>query len=200
MLPLDIASSLGHWGQNLLYVITGIGFGFALERAGFGDSRNLAAQFYLKDMRVMKVMFTAIITAMLLVFLADAVGVLDYRAMFINPTYLWSGVLGGFIFGFGFVIGGYCPGTALVSMATLKLDGMFFVLGLAIGMIVFGETIDYYRTFWETSGFYGDLTLPQALGLSAGPVVLGVVIMALGMFAGAEKIEAFFAAREGGKQ
>lgn len=197
MLPLDLATSLGHWWQNLFYVITGIAFGFALERAGFGDSRNLAAQFYLKDMRVMKVMFTAIVTTMLLVFLSSAVGILDYRALFINPTYLWSSIIGGVIFGFGFVIGGYCPGTALVSLSTLKLDGVFFVAGLGIGMVIFGETIDYYRTFWETAGFYGDLTLPEALGLPTGVVVLGVVFMALGMFAGAEKVEAYFASREG---
>lgn len=200
MLPLDIGTSLGHWWQNLFYVITGIAFGFALERAGFGDSRNLAAQFYLKDMRVMKVMFTAIITAMLLVFLSSAIGILDFRAMFINPTYLWSEILGGIIFGFGFVIGGYCPGTALVSLSTLKLDGLFFVIGLGIGMIIFGETVDSYRNFYETSGFYGELTLPEALGLPTGVVVLGVVFMALGMFAGAEKIEAYFAAREGGSK
>lgn len=198
MAPLDIAGSLGHWWQNLFYIITGIGFGIALERAGFGDSRNLAAQFYLKDMRVLKVMFTAIITAMLLIFWASAFGLLDYKALFIPPTYMWPGIVGGIIFGFGFVIGGYCPGTSIVSMATLKLDGLFFVLGLGIGMIIFGETIGSFKVFWETSGFYGEVTLMDAFHLSAGVVVFGVVLMALGMFWGAEKIEAYFASKEKG--
>ncbi len=196
MAPFDVAGSLGHTGMNILYVVTGILFGFALERAGFGNSKNLAAQFYFKDMRVLKVMFTAIITAMLLTFWASALGILDYSRLFISTTYLWPGIIGGVIFGFGFVIGGYCPGTALVSMSTLKVDGFFFVGGLALGMTVFGETIDSYRAFWDTSGKYGEITLPQVFGLPSGVVVLGVVVMALGMFWAAEKTEAFFASAE----
>ena len=193
MLPLDIGTSLGHGWQNLFYVITGIGFGFALERAGFGNSRNLAAQFYLKNMLVFKVMFTAIITAMLLIFWFSAFGLLDYEALFINPTYLWPGIVGGLIFGAGFVIGGYCPGTALVSMSTLKIDGLFFVLGLGVGMFIFGESIDQFRLFWETSGFYGEVSLQDAFHIPAGLMVFLVVVMALGMFWGAEKVETFFA-------
>ncbi|MGD2270254.1 MAG: hypothetical protein PVI06_07640, partial [Desulfobacterales bacterium] len=99
------------------------------------------------------------------------------------------------IFGFGFVVGGYCPGTALVSMSTLKLDGLFFVVGLGLGMFAFGETIDIFKIFWDTSGFYGELTLQDLLGVSNAIVVFCAVVMALGMFWGAEKIEAFFASK-----
>jgi len=202
MMPLDLNALVGHTGQNLFYVLTGIGFGFALEQAGFGNARNLAAQFYLKDMRVLKVMFSAIVTAMLLLYWAGALGWVEVERVFVNPTHLWPGILGGFIFGVGFVIGGYCPGTALVSLSTLKLDGLFFVLGLGAGMFVFGETIDGWRAFWDRSGFYGEVTLMQVFGLPAGVVVLAVVLMALGMFFGAEKIEAYFARRdaEGGRR
>jgi len=170
-----------------------MGFGFALEQAGFGDSRKLSAQFYLRDMRVLKVMFTAIVTAMLLIFWSDALGLLDYKRLFINPTYLWPGIVGGIIFGIGFVVGGYCPGTAIVSMSTLKLDGLFFVFGLCLGMIGFGETIGWYSAFWETSGFYGEVNLPDLLGVKNGIVVFAVVVMALGMFWVAEKVEAYLA-------
>jgi len=83
-------------------------------------------------------------------------------------------------------------------MSTLKLDGLFFVAGLAIGMLAFGETVPVFRTFWETSGYYGEITLPQWLRLPTGAVVMGVVVMALGMFVAAERVEAFFAARSGG--
>ncbi|MBW2623418.1 MAG: YeeE/YedE family protein [Deltaproteobacteria bacterium] len=200
MTPFDIGTSLGHGWLNFFYVITGIGFGFALEQAGFGNSRNLAAQFYLKDMRVFKVLFTAIITAMLLIFWFSAFGLLEYEALYINPTYLWSGILGGLIFGAGFVIGGYCPGTALVSMSTFKIDGLFFVLGLGLGMFFFGETIDGFRLFWETSGFYGEVTLQDVFHIQAGLMVFLIVIMALGMFWGAEKVEAFFSNRVSGGQ
>ncbi len=199
MSPLDISASLGHVWQNVFYVLTGVAFGFALERAGFGNARNLAAQFYLKDMRVLKVMFTAIITAMLLIFWANLFGLLDARALFINPTHLWPGILGGLIFGIGFVVGGYCPGTALVSLATLKIDGMLFVLGLAIGMFLFGESIDAMRVFWDTAGNFGELTLPEVLGLGTEWVVFAVVLMALAMFWGAERVEQYFARKNKGE-
>jgi len=193
MAPLDLNTLIGHFGQNLFYILTGIGFGFALERAGFGDSRNLAAQFYFRDMRVFKVMFTAIVTAMLLVFWSSALGLLDYSQLFVNPTFLWPGIVGGLIFGMGFVIGGYCPGTAIVSMATLKLDGLFFVAGLAIGMVFFGETIPFFQVFWETSGAYGTVTLPEFFHMPTGVIVVGVVVMALSAFWVAEKVEAYLA-------
>lgn len=197
MFPLNI-DILGHYGINALYVLTGFFFGFMLEQAGFGNSRNLAAQFYLRDMRVLKVMFTAIITAMLLIFAADALGWVRPGALNINPTHLWPGIVGGFIFGAGFVIGGYCPGTAIVSMATLKLDGLFFVVGLLVGATVFGETVSSFQAFFDSSGNYGEVTLPQFLGLNPGLVVFLVVLMALSMFWVAERVEAYFAARDRG--
>jgi hypothetical protein len=89
-----------------------------LETAGFGNSKKLAAQFYFKDLTVFKVMFTAIIVAMVLVFLATGLGLLDYNLIWVNPTYLWPGIVGGLIMGVGFIVGGFCPGTSLVALAT----------------------------------------------------------------------------------
>ncbi len=189
MFPLELSQLVGSWGESLLYVVTGIAFGFSLERAGFGNANNLAAQFYFRDMRVLKVMFTAIVTAMLLILWFSALGGLDARALFINPTHLWPGIVGGLIFGVGFVIGGYCPGTALVSMATFKMDGLFFVLGLGLGMFIFGETIHSFQNFWDNSGNLGEVTLMDWLGIGSGLTALLVVLMALFMFWGAEKIE-----------
>ena len=107
----------------LVTLAVGFCFGFVLERAGFGNARNLAAQFYLYDMRVLKVMFTAIVTAMLLIFAAAAFGVLDFGALEVPATYLGPAIVGGLLLGVGFILGGYCPGTSLVSMSTLKIDG-----------------------------------------------------------------------------
>jgi hypothetical protein len=194
MLPLDL-SGLGRAGIDLAYVVTGFCFGFVLEQAGFGNARNLAAQFYLRDMRVLKVMFTAIVTAMLLLFGADVMGLLKPGALYINPTHLWPGIVGGIVFGVGFVIGGYCPGTSIVSLATLKLDGLCFVVGMVLGMVCFGETVSRFRAFFETSGNLGELTLAQVFGVPQGLVVVLVVAMALGMFWAAERIEAYFATR-----
>jgi len=96
---------------------------------------------------------------------------------------LWPGIVGGLIMGVGFIIGGYCPGTSLVSMATLKVDGTFFVLGVVTGVLIFGDTVAYFNDFWH-SGSMGRFTLPELFGLDTGVVVVMLVLMALAMFWG----------------
>jgi rhodanese-related sulfurtransferase len=185
--------TFGHTTSTIVTLVIGFFFGFVLERAGFGNSRNLAAQFYLYDMRVLKVMFTAIVTAMVLIFFASALGLVDFDRVWVPPTYIWSGVLGGFILGIGFIIGGYCPGTSLVAVSTLKIDGMFYVGGVLFGVMVFGETSPAFWEFFNHSGEAGRITLFGLLGVDAGVVVVGVVLMAVGAFAFAEVMERVFA-------
>ena len=185
MAPFDLVALFGTAGSYLIYLAIGFAFGFILESSGFGDSRLLAAQFYFRELRVLKVMFTAIVVAMLLVFWSTALGWLDYDQLWVNPTYLWPGIVGGLIMGVGFIIGGYCPGTSLVSAVTLKVDGMFFLLGNVTGIIIFGETVEFINSFWN-SGYLGVFTLPELLRLDTGVVVMLVTCMALAMFAGFE--------------
>ena len=187
--PLPLADLLGHWGSYGVYVVIGIAFGMALESAGFGNSKLLAAQFYFKDMRVFKVMFTAIIVAMTLVFLSSSIGLLDYNLIWVPPTYLWPGIVGGVIMGVGFIIGGFCPGTSLVGMVTGKIDAMVFVAGVLTGILLFGETVGNFDVFFESS-YMGRFTLPELFNVSYGAIVLGIVVMALVLFAVAEKVEA----------
>ncbi|MEJ2401890.1 MAG: YeeE/YedE thiosulfate transporter family protein [Xanthomonadales bacterium] len=187
--PLPLTDLLGHYGAYVVYLLIGMAFGAVLESAGFGNSKKLAAQFYFKDLTVFKVMFTAIIVAMTLIFLASAAGLLDYNLIWVPPTYLWPGIVGGLIMGVGFIVGGFCPGTSLVAMATGKVDGLFFVLGVLTGIFLFGETVSQFALFFDSS-FMGRFTLPELFGVSYGVVVLAVVVMALLMFWGAEKIEA----------
>jgi rhodanese-related sulfurtransferase len=189
--PLPLSEILGHWGAYVVFLLIGFSFGFVLELAGFGNSRKLAAQFYFQDMTVLKVMFSAIVVAMVLIFGATAVGLLDFNLLWVNPTYLWPGIVGGLIMGAGFIIGGFCPGTSLVGAATLKLDAIAFALGVGFGIILFGESVSYFNVFWNSS-YLGRLTIPQWLGLPAGVVVLLIVLMALFMFWGAERLERIF--------
>ena len=185
MAPFDLIALFGTGGSYLVYLAIGFAFGFILESSGFGDSRLLAAQFYFRELRVLKVMFTAIVVAMILIFWSTALGWLDYDEIWIKPTYLWPGIAGGLIMGVGFILGGYCPGTSLVSMATLKLDGVFFFLGHITGVIIFGETVEFISTFWN-SGYLGFFTLPELFNIETGVVVFLVTCMALAMFAGFE--------------
>ncbi len=193
--PLPLSELLGHYGAYVIFLLIGFFFGYVLEIAGFGNSRKLAAQFYFKDMTVLKVMFTAIIVAMVLIFGASAVGLLDYNLIWVNPTYLWPGIVGGLIMGAGFIIGGFCPGTSLVAAATAKIDGIFFVLGVLFGIFLFGETVGSFEPFWNSS-YLGRFTLPEWLGLNTGIVVLLVVLMALFMFWGSEQLERIFGGKD----
>ena len=92
----------GLFGDDVSLVIAfiiGIGFGFFLERAGFGSSKKLAAQFYFTDLTVFKVMFTAIITAMVGVYYLSVVGFVDLSLIYLTPTFLLPQVVGGVILG-----------------------------------------------------------------------------------------------------
>ncbi len=189
MAPFPIDAILGKFGAYLIYLLIGVGFGSVLEMAGFAHSPKLAAQFYLKDMTVLKVMFTAIIVAMTLIFLSSGLMLLDFDKLWVNPTYLWPGIIGGLIMGVGFIIGGFCPGTSLVALATLRVDGFFFVLGATTGIFIFGETVSNYTGFW-TSSYLGRIILPEVFHVHTGVIVLLVILMALFMFKGGEMLEA----------
>ena len=115
-LPQLQATSASNPWSYVVFLVIGFAFGYVLEIAGFGNSRKLAAQFYFTEMTVLKVMFGAIITAMVLIFVSVGLGWLNYSQVYVNTTYLWPMLLGGLIMGVGFVIGGFCPGTSLVGI------------------------------------------------------------------------------------
>jgi len=174
----------------------GIGFGFFLERAGFGSARKLTAQFYFKDLAVFKVMFTAIVTALLGLFYLSWAGVVDLSLVYFGPTWLLPQIAGGLMLGVGFVIGGYCPGTSMVALATGKVDAVFFVLGVTAGIFVFGEAYPAIQGLVNATPM-GEITLPQLFGLRYGVVVFLVVLMALAGFWGAGAWERRLARRAG---
>lgn len=184
----------GYFNDDISLVVAfiiGIGFGFFLERAGFGGARKLAAQFYLNDLTVFKVMFTAIVTAMIGVFYLSVLGVVDLTLVYVSPTYIVPQTVGGLLLGIGFVVGGYCPGTSCVAVSTGRLDGIVYLLGILAGIFVFGEAFDLIEGFyWSTD--LGTLTIPQVLNLPYGLVVFAVVLMALGGFMAAEWAEKKF--------
>ncbi len=194
--PLQLETLVGKPLMFVVFGLIGFLFGFVLESAGFGNSKKLAAQFYFKELTVLKVMFGAIVTAMVLLFITIGLGLLDFNQVWVNPTYLASGILGGLIMGVGFIIGGFCPGTSLVAMVTRKIDGLFFVFGVLFGIFLFGETERFYDIWWNTAGYMGRITIPEWLGLPVGVVVVGVVLMALFMFWGAEQLEHIFGGRD----
>ena len=192
--PLEAFTTVSAANPWTYVVFGGIGFafGYTLEMAGFGDSRKLAAQFYFKEMTVLKVMFTAIAVAMTLLFGAVGLGLIDFNLVWVNPTYLGSGIVGGLIMGVGFIVGGFCPTTSLASASTGRIDGMLFMLGGFVGAFLFGETERYFDHWYNNAGYYGRLTLDQVLGVSPSTLVLIIVLLALFLFWGGEQLERVF--------
>jgi hypothetical protein len=190
--PFYKLGAFGDEASLILAFLIGIGFGFFLERAGFGSARKLVSQFYLNDLAVFKVMFTAIVTAMLGVTYLAWMGVLDLSLVYTTPTYLWPQIVGGLVLGAGFAIGGYCPGTSAAASATGCIDGLVYMAGLVFGTLVFAEVFPLMKAFY-LSGAYGHRSLPDVLGLSYGLVVFAVVVMAVAGFWGAGWVEGRFA-------
>jgi hypothetical protein len=171
-------------------------FGFVLERAGFGRADKLAGQFYLHDMTVFKVMFGAIVTAMLGLMVASGLGLTNLRTIsesIVSWTYVWPMLVGGFVLGVGFIISAYCPGTSAVSMASGNVDGLFAFVGVIVGTFIYSEfqQIAAFEAF-HNSGEKGPLFLYDVLGIP--PQLLAVIItaVAVGCFIGAEKVEKIF--------
>jgi uncharacterized membrane protein YedE/YeeE len=169
-------------------VAIGIAFGWTLERAGLGSASKLAGQFYFTDFTVFKVMFSAIVTAMLGTFWLARLGVLDLSRVYVPETYLLPQLAGGLLFGAGFVIAGLCPGTSCVAAATGRGDGALVMIGMFAGVLATGLAFAPLRNFYESTA-RGSLTLPDLFHVRYGVVVAAVAAMALIAFQFAERLE-----------
>jgi rhodanese-related sulfurtransferase len=194
--PLYTHELFGTYAGLLVGTLFGIAFGFVLERAGFGRARNLAAQFYLTDLRVLKVMFSAIVTALVGMTLLSGIGVLDLAQITVPETFLWPQLVGGLLLGAGFIVSGYCPGTGVVAIASGNLDGVAAIGGIMAGSLAFGFGYGPLEHFYK-SGAMGVARIDRLLGVPAAVVAAAVVAMAVGAFLGGEKLEAIFAPRAG---
>lgn len=169
-------------GWNFLIAFgVGIGFGFVLEQAGFSSSRKLVGVFYGYDTVVLKVFFTAAITGMLGLLYFSLFDWINLNLVWVNPTFLWSAIVGGVIMGAGFVIGGFCPGTSVCAAAIGKIDAMVFVGGIVVGIFLFGEAYPLLKDFYMAKNL-GHLKLSEVLGISQGLLAFGVILAAIVMF------------------
>jgi uncharacterized protein len=179
MLPLTSTIEFGLGAELSVALVLGVGFGFALERAGFGSARKLTAVFYLHDMAVLKVMFSAIVTAMAGLFVLSAAGLMDLGALYVEPTNVMAALVGGALFGAGFIVGGYCPGTSIAAAAVGRQDAWLFALGMLAGVWAYAEFTPGLED-WIKAGQIGEVTLPSATGIGMGWwVLLFVALLAL---------------------
>jgi hypothetical protein len=191
-LPLSSSIEFSVGVDLALAYVLGMGFGFCLERAGFGSARKLTAVFYLYDMAVVKVMFTAIVTAMAGLFVLSAGGVLDLAELYVEPTSLAAQALGGLVFGAGFIVGGYCPGTAIAAIATGRKDGLAFALGMLAGVLAYVELTPGIDD-WIKANAQGEITLPSVTGLGMGWFVFAFAAFLVVAGWGMAKLEHRFA-------
>ena len=162
-------------------LVIGAAFGVALEQAGLGSARKLAGLFYFTDFTVFKVMFSAIITAMLGVFWLDRIGFLDASRVYVPETYLLPQLVGGVVFGAGFVLAGLCPGTSCVAAASGRIDGLSVVGGMFTGVLASGLLFGSLQRLYESTP-RGTFTLPALVHLPSGAVILAIVLVAIGAF------------------
>jgi uncharacterized protein len=168
--------------------VIGIAFGWTLEQAGLGNAPKLVRQFYFSDLTVFKVMFSALVTAMLGAFWLGRAGVIDLATIYVPETFIVPQLAGGLVFGLGFVVCGLCPGTSCVSTATGRGDGLAAVSGIFAGIVGAGLAVRQLEPLFSSTA-RGVLTLPDALSLPYGVVVLAVVVLALSGFVVAERLE-----------
>lgn len=186
--PLIVNDIITQNTNLFLAFIIGIAFGWVLEGSGFSSSRKLAGVFYGYDAVVLKVFFTAAITAMLGLLFFSLFGWIDLDYVYINPTYINSAILGGVIMGAGFITGGFCPGTSFCAASIGKVDAMVFIAGLFIGVFIFAEGYPLWETLYKQN-FIGTPKISEALGIADGLAALLVILAAVGMFWAAERFE-----------
>jgi uncharacterized membrane protein YedE/YeeE len=179
---------IGEEASLAIALIIGIAFGFFLERAGLGSAKKLSAQFYLKDLTVFKMMFTAIITAMIGVYWLNWAGLINAELIYMTPTFVWPQLIGGLVFGVGFIIGGYCPGTSCVASATGSINGVVNVLGIFSGILLFGELYTFIESFYNAVAM-GQIDMAEYFGFREGIMIALLVTLALAGFWASEKLE-----------
>ncbi|HQO49732.1 MAG TPA: YeeE/YedE thiosulfate transporter family protein [Bacteroidales bacterium] len=189
--PLVVNEVISENTNLLLAFFIGIAFGFVLEQGGFSSSRKLAGVFYGYDTVVLKVFFTGAITAMLGLLFFSLFGWVDLSLVYVNETFLWSTLVGGVIMGAGFIMGGYCPGTSFCGAAIGKIDAYIFIIGLFIGVFIFGEAYNLLEPLYMAE-FWGSPRISEYFGISEGVTVLVVILAAVAMFWGAEWVEKLF--------
>jgi rhodanese-related sulfurtransferase len=168
--------------------LVGIGFGFILEQAGFSTSRKLVGLFYGYDFTVLRVFFTAGTVAMIGVLVLGHLGLLDLGLIYVNPTFLWSAIIGGCIMGAGFVIGGFCPGTSFCAAAIGKLDAMIFIIGSIIGIFIFTEVYPLIENIYFAEN-WGAVRADEYLGMTSNLYAFLLTLIAVVAFLSVTFIE-----------
>jgi len=170
-------------------LVLGLLFGFWLERAGFGSSKKLTAIFYFRDWAVLKVMFSAMAVCGVGLQVLASYGLVDTSQMYVPDTIVLAQAVGGVLFGVGFVVGGWCPGTAMAGLGSGKIDALVFLFGAMAGSLVFAWIAPAFAPL-QGVGAMGTCSIPVMVGIDPMLGALGLLAVALAAFVMAHKVEA----------
>jgi uncharacterized membrane protein YedE/YeeE len=158
--------------QLMLGLVFGLMFGFLLQKGGVAKYHILLGVLLLEDFTVVKVMLTAIIVGCIGIFSLQALGLVKLH---VKPTRYAANIIGGLIFGVGFALIGYCPGTGAAALGQANWDAIAGIAGLMLGSYLFAEASGWLDKTLLKVGDRGKLMLPEVVGVSL-PVFLMVFV------------------------
>jgi hypothetical protein len=162
-----------------LGLLTGVVFGFLLQKGQVTKFRTIVGQFLLRDFTVLKVMLTAVVVGGIGVY---AMHGLEWASLHVKPLVLGGVVLGGLLFGVGMALLGYCPGTGVAAMAEGSRHAIFGVLGMLVGAALYAEVYPLLKTTVLTQGAFGKVTLASLTGVSPWVYLAALAIGATALF------------------
>ncbi|SMC74441.1 DUF6691 family protein [Sporomusa malonica] len=159
--------------------ITGVLFGFFLQKGRVLRYDKQLAALLLKDMTIVKFMLSHIVVAMVGVYFLYDLGMVKLA---IKPTILGGVIVGGLIFGLGWGLVGYCPGTSLGALGEGRLDALWGIFGMLVGAALYAEAYPFLKTSVLTWGDYGKITIPQVLAVNHWFIIVPFVAATIFFF------------------
>lgn len=170
--------------EQVIGLITGILFGFLLQKGEVLRFEKQVGFMLLKDMTIIKFMFSAVLVGMVGIYAFHSLGVI---ALSVKATHVAAIIVGGLLFGIGWAIAGFCPGTSVGALAEGRIHALWAILGMLAGAALYAELYPAMKATLLAWGNFGKITLPQVLGISPWPIVGVFIAVGLGMFAWFEK-------------
>ncbi|MDW7644400.1 MAG: DUF6691 family protein [Desulfuromonadales bacterium] len=169
----------------LIYgLLTGVAFGFILQKGGVLRYDKQLGALRLIDMTIIKFMLTSVLVGMVGIYLLVD---LELAKLSLKTTILGGNIIGGLIFGIGWGLLGYCPGTSAGALGEGRWDALYGILGMVAGAAVYAEVFPLMKRTVLTWGNLGKITIPQVLGVNHWPVILVFIIGAVLLFLFFEK-------------
>ena len=171
--------------KMLIYgLITGILFGFLLQRGRVLRYDKQVGALRFLDMTIVKFMLSSVLVGMIGVYLLKDAGIVTLA---VKPTILGGTIIGGLIFGIGWGLLGYCPGTSLGAVGEGRWDGLWGIIGMLVGAALYAESYPMLKTTVLTWGDFGKITLPAVIGMSHWIIIPLFVIGGILLFRWFEK-------------